>query len=230
MDSIDFHDYVMAGYVITTTADGEAYNRWMDADLLPPRIISVSPCVARMAPVFTWTGPTDEEYALFGIQKSVELTEWTDGRLDKTIGYPNIFFDLQTSRQFISKFVTKMDNTLLLGMALHRNQLDKFLTDAKAPANMGEYGVYEVISRRQIPDTGEVLGFEPISYSYGIEHSWHCNALDKAGWEKLQIHPNRYGLIDDLEDADKVAAFANDPGTGAEPGSWLPLLLIRYPL
>jgi hypothetical protein len=73
---------------------------------------------------------------------------------------------------------------------------------------------------------GAALGFEPIVLNGGLSCSWLCNGIDRAADHKLGIKTNAFGLIEHREDADRVVQYIREDG--AEPGLWLPWLLVRY--
>lgn len=78
---------------------------------------------------------------------------------------------------------------------------------------------------------GTVLGFEPLSYHHGIECSWLCNSLERSAEAALGIRPDPdSGLLSDVEDAVRVVEHISQDDVGAEPGTWLPWLVVRYPL
>ncbi len=227
MVNIDLSDYVASGYFITKYGDGSRYNRWMGLELLPPKILSLSSCVANFPPVIPWAFSSSEDYSVFGVstENDAELSRWADEHSEE-IGYPYVFYQLDTARKYIQRFVTHVEDLVLLGSAIHRSRVEEFLIEQKAPPQMGEYGVYNAISRGSLPETGKFLGLEIVSYRFGIEHSWHCNMIDKEGWEKFQIMPNAFGLIDSTEDADELVNYVIK--SPPEPGMWLPLVMIQY--
>ncbi|MBT8200830.1 MAG: hypothetical protein KJO36_09960, partial [Acidimicrobiia bacterium] len=71
--------------------------------------------------------------------------------------------------------------------------------------------------------------FEVLSYEYGLEHSWLCNRLEDDALAELGVSPNpRTGLLDSRQDATAVADWINEGSIGAEPGLWLPWLIVEY--
>ena len=74
---------------------------------------------------------------------------------------------------------------------------------------------------------GMLLGFEPIVIDGGLACSWLCNGIDRDADEKLGIQTNESGVLDRLDDAERVVRYIREDGH-AEPGVWLPWLLVRY--
>jgi hypothetical protein len=225
--NIELGNYVSGGYFITKFTDGTRYNRWMGKELLPAKILSVSPCVAGDLPVLSWARANSQECDLYGISPDniPILNEWGNA-LERAgeIGYPSVFYKLETARQYIERFVTDFEDIALVGIGLHRSRVENFL----APPQRSDYGVYEAISRRTELIPGEIIGFEIFCYYFGLTHSWHCNGLELHAWDEYQVRANSYGLIDAAENADKIADFAMDDN--AEPEIWLPLRIVKYPL
>jgi hypothetical protein len=61
----------------------------------------------------------------------------------------------------------------------------------------------------------------------GLSCSWLCNGIDRDADDKLGIKTNASGLIERLDEADRVVQYIREDGH-AEPGLWLPWLLVRY--
>ena len=94
---------------------------------------------------------------------------------------------------------------------------------------MGESGWFEVVKKLQPLPDGQFLGFELLNVDYGnVSHSWICNHLDVRFSETLGIQPNRWGLIEELENARQCCDDINEEKVGAEPGLWLPWALVKY--
>jgi hypothetical protein len=109
----------------------------------------------------------------------------------------------------------------------------QFLTGGpSAPENAGFVEsfnpVLDVVKRDQpLAAGGTVLGFEPLVANGGLACSWLCNGLDRDAEEKLGIQTNAHGLIDSMADAARVVRYIREDGH-AEPGLWLPWLLVQY--
>jgi hypothetical protein len=245
--SISLEDYVSAGYLLTQYVDSAPYNDWMRTvcrvaeDLLPNRFLSVGLCSALRAPIFDWTAPPKEDYINFGIplDQVPQLSTWADERLDKEIGHPNIFFHLATAREYIARFTNDASNLQLVGMGLHQSHLDTLaIIEQINPRRIGETGATiggfestgfaRAVKLAQHLVPGEALGFDVICLRYGIEHSWLCTCFAASALQQFGFRPNSFGLIDEKQNADELATYANEGSP--EEGVWLPVFIIRYPL
>jgi hypothetical protein len=82
--------------------------------------------------------------------------------------------------------------------------------------------------------SGEVLGFEVISFEYGdFSHTWLCSRLDAEMNQLFGIRPNQYGLLNEYDEAKKIYEWiAEDEmmGTRAEPVPYSFWLLVSHSL
>jgi len=113
--------------------------------------------------------------------------------------------------------------------------VDKFLEAAKPPDSKGKGGPVgtsgicdAVQKRRHVEAGGTVLGFEPMVYDLAMSCSWLCNGLEVEAKEKLGISPNEHGFIGTAEDAARCVGHISREDVGAEPGLWLPWLIVEY--
>jgi hypothetical protein len=51
-----------------------------------------------------------------------------------------------------------------------------------------------------------------------------------VAYDKFGVRPNKYGLIDNYEDAVKCAEYFEQPEVGAEQVPWVPWKLAQYKL
>lgn len=237
-------DYVSGGYLITLYADGASSNRWLRSaigateDLLPARMLSVGYCGASRAP--SLRGDFDEEKcARFGVSpaRKAEVISWVEERLDREVGFPDLFFRLPTAREYIRRFTSGAADIQLLGIGLHQERLHHIAqlerlrppgiaeTGAKL-AGFADTGFAQALRLGERPAAGEILGFDVICCYWNIDHSWHCNGLVVDGLDRFGFRPNQFGLINEKTNADKVADYANEIPT--EEGIWLPVLVTRY--
>ena len=243
---IDLRENLSGGYLVTRFTDGTAPNRWLksvtasDTDLIPDRILSVGFCGSQFAPIFDWAGASEQDYADFAIPKDMvaALNEWANARFDSEVSYPHNFFRLATAREYIRRFVRDSRDLQLLGIGVHRADLDKLEAVNKlnpsridssgaSIAGFMEGGFGRAIALAEPPVPGETLGFDVIACRYQIDHSWHCNALAKEALEQFGFRPNRVGLIDEKANADQLARYATEQCI--EDSIWLAVLVTRYP-
>ena len=94
--------------------------------------------------------------------------------------------------------------------------------------------MYSALKRQQtLGLDGSVHGFELLVMPGEAPHappsdSWLCLSLEKGASDHLGVATNRYGLIDTFGDAMKVVDCIERDTFRAEPGAWLPWLLIQY--
>jgi hypothetical protein len=248
MTKVKLAEYLSGGYVITRYIDGASHNQWLrevggrTEDLLPPQILSVGLCNTSHAPVFDWTGPLDEDYANYGIPSNFipELSAWASAKKsNKEIGFPNIFLRLSTAQEYLRRFAKNVSDLQLLGIGLHQERLHQIIElELRRPARIAETGAKtagfadtgfaQAFSLKEPPIPSEIVGFDVICCEYNIDHSWICNGLQADALDKFHFRPNGFGLIDEKADADKLADYADE--IQPEPGVWLPILVMRYPL
>jgi hypothetical protein len=124
---------------------------------------------------------------------------------------------------------------IMVELALGREHVAGFVAASIPPpplpgqAAFGEAGVRTGI-RRDVTPTGDgrPLGFEPLVFDHALSCSWLCNGLESAVAQQLGIHTNDAGLIAGADQAARVVGYISRPDVGAEPGLWLPWLLIEH--
>ncbi len=234
-------DFISAGYLVTREVDRPAY---FSADLLPARIISASSCIASFVPdtwCIEWTQDAQDKRikgaAAFGlpIQALEKVTAWATPRFGKSIRWPNVMVDLETAMDLVRCFLTTVPGVKVIELALHRSMTDGFCHKAEPPAQIpgfapvGRKGIHEVILEgKSLSQAGVVLGFEPLVFDHGLSHSWLCNNLDAVLAQALGIKPNRYGLLESIDEARRGVEYIARDDVGAEPGLWLPWLIIDH--
>ncbi len=235
-------DFVSGGFYITKPMERpECFSR----DLLPARILSVSPCISPFVPdvwAIEWTSASREERlekaGTFGISAEIhEVIPWVTSRFDKEIGWPNVCYKIDTANEFRETFLSKAPDAIILGIGLHKSCIAKFVAFTKPPekesghAPIGESGVRFCVQQGTRLPEGNVLGFELIvtdEQSRVLDHSWLCNGLEKYAHDKYGILLNANGFIERYDDALKCADDISCGEVGAEPGLWLPWLVVRY--
>jgi hypothetical protein len=234
-------DFISAGFIITREVDRPSY---MSADLLPPHIVSASGCIARFVPetwCIEWTQDNRdrriEQAGAFGLDSAAlaEITAWVTARFDDSILWPNVMVDLETARELVSQFLRALPDVKVLELALHRSMTESFCHEAEPSpqepgyAPIGRQGVHEAILKgKPASGGGQVLGFEPLVFNYTLSCSWLCNGLETAIDREFGIRPNPHGLITGFDEAYKCVEYISRPDVGAEPGLWLPWLLVDH--
>jgi hypothetical protein len=234
------NDFVSAGFFVSKRVPRQAY---MSSALLPEKLISASHCIGNFIPdlwAIEWVNESQESRAenaeAFGIDstKLKEVINWVTPRFGDEIGWPNICFNLAIAKEIKTLFVPEMVDSVIIELALHRKFIDAFCAEAEPAKSQADYapvgkqGVYEAILKgRTIMPGGMQLGFEPLVFDGALSCSWLCNGLEKDIKERFGISPNKYGFIELFEDACKSIEYISREDVGAEPGLWLPWLLIE---
>jgi hypothetical protein len=155
------------------------------------------------------------------VPKTVRTRSWA----------PNVAFARSVIHDFLDQFVEDATELVILGCGRSAEHRTLLLEHARSPAGLGEYGVLEMLERNvPLEAGGRVLGYEPVSYEYGLEHSWTCNALETEAQARLGVTSDQQtGLLASYREGVSVAEYINSDDVGSEPGRWLPWLIVRYP-
>jgi len=239
MTVFDSSDYIVGGYFLTHAVPRPDY---LDADLIPERIVSVSESITTILQAYWGTAMEHnrDKVVNFGIpaEKHYEFINWS--RSNEDVGHPNTFFSLDAARFFVQRFIPNTDKLLLLGAALHKELVADFLEQSKQvvfdPIREiyvhSDYATPKVLKRREHPPTGgETLGYELLGYDAGF-WSWLRNGLEKDAYLHYGVRPNQHGLIDEYEQALHVHKWIkSEQQNGSmkvEPIPYAPWMLIRY--
>ena len=143
------------------------------------------------------------------------------------------------AQEYIRRYTDHSSDMQLLGIGLHQERLHQvYELEQRRPGYVSETGAKvtgfadtgfaQALKLKELPERGEILGFDIICLDFNIDHSWHCSALAVDAVQKFNFYPNQFGLIDNKADADKLAEYADE--IQPEHGVWLPVLVTRYPL
>ncbi len=143
------------------------------------------------------------------------------------------FRTLSAAEEVLRDLLPGRADLVIVGLGLPR----KFVNDLLAIAATGPVDeinsatselLVEALNKNQsFAPGGEALGYEPLVLNGGLSCSWLCNGIDRVADDKLGIKTNGFGLIERFADADRVVQYIREDGH-AEPGLWLPWLLVRY--
>lgn len=237
---ISLDQYVSAGYFVTRLIPRPCV---FSSELLPQSILSACSCICDFVPdswCIAWADSDDrreKEASKFRID-AVNLTsliEFVTTEFGRKFGWPNVCFTRATAEEIASRFVPPEVDPLIFGLGLHESLIDEFCEYAKPKesppgyAPIGESGIRMAVKNRAPLDPqGHSLGFELLAFEYGLDHSWLCNRLEKEIDDKLHVRPNEHGFIQTFQDALLCSKYIGSPDVGAEPGLWLPWLVVRY--
>lgn len=237
----ELSDYVLAGVFITKAVPRADFG---GSDLLPSCMVSLSSCISNFFPdtwAIEWSSDDIERRvkssAIFGINENTlgETIKVVTERFDTDFGWPNVIYTADAARRIFKECLPKDVEAEIIGAALHRSHVETYLKCA-APtkpepgfAPMGAHGTCDVLSRGKSPEQPhEILGFELLTYNHGLSCSWLCNKLEVECYHKLDVSPNAHGFIGSFNDAKRCVEYVSSDEVGAEPGVWLPWLLLRY--
>jgi hypothetical protein len=242
MTEVSISEYTCGGYYLARAAKRADY---LTSELLPDQVLSASGCISDFFPgtwAIEWVSDIFEERLrqasafLISEHDLPKVLAWTTASFSKEFGWPHTFYRLEAARKARERFVPKVPDVALFGLGLHLSHTEEFLNEARSSphqpecAPAGQTGVFECVSSgRKITMGGDVRGFELLVSQHGLlTCSWLCNRLEKDCAYRLGIVPNRFGFIQSLDDARKCAALISRGEVGAEPGLWLPWLVVSY--
>jgi hypothetical protein len=168
----------------------------------------------------------------------VELNKWFRDRIDdNTVVWPSLFRNPWTAHDALRKFFQRnaTENELVvLGLGVTRESaeaIDNEMESNAMPGTQLYIPELEVLRERQsLDDSGKVLGFEILCFFAigGFSCSWYCNYLHQEGKKHLGVTPGKLGLLESQADAAAMAELCNRPEIAAEPGLWVPVLLVEF--
>jgi hypothetical protein len=235
--------YLSAGFLVTRRIPRPACNA---ADLLPPTILSASGDLAAFIPdpwAIAWCGiePDDRRADAAKLGIAPDRVDGVIARVTALVGdetrygWPNICHSLEAAAEMVRLAAQGGAGLVVLELGLHADDVPVFLEASALPPSppgtspYGEPGVRAALrGGRPVLATGRPLGFEPLVYDRALGCSWLCNGLEVPVARALGIMPNAAGLLADPEEARRAVAYISGDGVGAEPGLWLPWLLIEH--
>ena len=231
---------VSGGFYITQSIQRPAYS---NPRLLPKRVVTASRCITKFLPdtwCIEWTNDCVSERKMtaeyFGLNENemYSLISEMTAAFDSSLDWPNTIRDLKFARSIADSFLADEPDIRILELGLHSEYVRAMCEDMEPEqhagfAPVGRQGIHEAILRmQQVSRTGMILGFEPLLSNHSIACSWLCNGLETEVAEHLAILPNANGLIDTFEEAQAAVSYIGRDEVGAEPGLWLPWLIIDH--
>lgn len=231
--------FISAGFFVTRSVRRPDY---VNHFLIPDPLVSLSSCFVKFLPdtwCLEWTNDSEEDRSrgaeFFDLTEDqlFELVATVTPEFGQKFGWPNVVWDLEFARALATTFL-RSPETRVLELGLHEDFVPLFCRDAEPQqqeglAPVGRQGIHEaILERRRTSDLGVPLGFEPLLSDGQLSCSWLCNGLETLVAQRLQVQPNRAGLIETLEEARAVVSFIGRDDVAAEPGLWLPWLVIDH--
>jgi hypothetical protein len=232
--------FVSGGFYITRSVPRPGSS---NSHLLPERVVIVSRCLTKFLPdtwCIEWTNDSSLEHvataAYFGLDENVLfglISEMT-AAFGTSFGWPSAIWDLQFARSIANSFLADTSDIRILEPGLHSEYVGAVCQEAEPKqfagfAPVGRQGIHEAILRMQpVESTRVILGFEPLVWNQTQSCSWLCNGLEIAVAKHLGTVPNANGLIDTFAKAQAAALYIGRNEIGAEPGLWVPWLIIEH--
>lgn len=225
-------DFVSGGYLIARPA---ARTPYMDAALVPERVLTASNCIVSFVPdswAFDWGEDLQrrrDAAAACGLGEAEHdgLTVWADAALqDGRLGWPNVLFEVEAAFELKRRF--RLDDFVIFGISLPTDLAGAFLEENAGHAPPGH--VQAISAGRPPADGGQRLGFDVLGWEGGIAgfHSYLCNGLETEFRAALGVVPNARGFFDSEGEARRCAAHVDGREDLGEPGLWLPWLVQEY--
>lgn len=228
--------YISGGYYIVTPIKRPDY---MDKDLIPDTILSVSECICDFHPEINvlW-GHSDEAKHKYVQQLNIsqstyeEIEQWVGEKFEAGIfAYPQVFTTLELAKHFLYKFLYHLTEAKIIGIGLPEEYVEEFLKNEEFQneSEVNQYDIEKLLSRK-IPieeKDSKMIGYEVLGFDYGVFHSYLCNGLEKDYKKRFGFTLNENGFISTLEEAIRFCDLTNDE-EGAEPVLWLPWGIFEY--
>jgi hypothetical protein len=230
-------NFISGGYYIITSVVRPDY---MDKELTPDTILSVSECICDLHPETTvlW-GRSNEVKRKYAQQLNLshdtfnEIEKWVEDKFEAGIfGFPQVFTTFELAREFLSKFLCHLSDAKIIGIGLPKEYVEEFIEyeESKNKPEENQYGIEKLLLRR-IPieeKDSKMMGYEVLGFEYGTFHSYLCNGLEKDFNKHFKFTLNQNGLIPSLEEAARYCEYSNEEDLGTEPVLWLPWALYVY--
>ncbi len=223
--------FLSAGFYLIKENDRKEYQ---NKEFVPEKIISLSNCICDTFPniwAYQWDNNAIKEVEIIALKYGIDteimtkLKEEIYRESDKSIGWPNVFYDKKTAIEFYKKFFTKIPDIKLIEVGIEEKYSQKL------PKESESNGIINKLREKsKVLPNGKIIGYDVVGYAYGFSCSFLCNGLEKDYKEKFNIILNEIGLFSNYEDAEKVAEYNLRDDVGAEPILWLPWAVIEHEL
>jgi hypothetical protein len=213
--------YYSGGYYLIEQHGRPSY---INGSIVPSTILSVSPCICNTYPDgFNWY--RDRQLSEFDNKMIKNFKGWMGKKLDdQQIGWPNVFYDLEITREFYKRFLSSLSKIRCIGIGLKAEFIKNFLDCLISY----EEGVPQcLIQKKILEEEGEFLGFEVLGYDICSFHSYLCNGLEEE-LPQFAISLNSEGLIDDFKQAIQFSESISNRGDELEVDYYCPWALYEY--
>jgi hypothetical protein len=180
---------------------------------------------------YSWATPRDsDKEEMEGLELTDEkiksLREWVDKAFEnKRIGWPNLFRDLETLREYSDRFFPEISGKQIISIYFSKPESADLLSEFKPKKeNFGTVGLYDGLQKMVPEETlteEKFIGFDIIGIEgNGDFHSFHCHDISGDLIERFHLTKNQYGLFEDTRDWQPVVDYMNAEETGCEPVPW----------
>jgi hypothetical protein len=203
--------------------------------------LTVSKCLAEFVPD-DWAYMSSDQKSMkaetakaFGIaaNKIDQLTIWCTSQFTekKTLGWPNVIFDIETARELVKRFCEGPTPPTLLGIGLPFEMSGQFFESSRSDTRSSSdevQGVPMALQRGLIlPEEGDLLGFEALGYR--SDGSFHSSKCYRSGSSRLHdVRFNDFGYCMNMSDALLLCKIHSE--NTAEQIVWLPWEIRKYGL
>lgn len=194
---------------------------YMDEKIVPETVLSVSSCLCKQYPdtSILW-GNSEVEKARYMDQLGLSLNtvqlfeQWIEEhRNTGDILFPQVFSSLHSAQDFLNRFLIQHPGIRIISIGLPERYKSDFLEDIElfSSKNPEPYGVEKMLLQHHPPekDGAKKVGYEVLGFDSGSFHSYLCNGLESDFRQHFNFSPNRYGLIDSIEEADRYSDYCN---------------------
>ncbi len=214
---------------------------YMDEKIVPETVLSVSGCLCKQYPdtSILW-GNSEVKKERYMDQLGLSLNtfqlfeHWIEEhRNTGDVLFPQVFSDLHSAGDFLNRFLIQIPDIRIISIGLPERYKSDFLEDIElfSSKNPEPYGVEKMLLQHHPPekDGAKKVGYEVLGFDSGSFHSYLCNGLERDFRQHFNFSPNRYGLIDSIEEADRYSDYCNELGEEeTESVLWFPWAIFEH--
>lgn len=214
---------------------------YMDEKIIPETVLSVSSCLCKQYPdTGTLWGNSEVKKARYMDQLGLSLNtfqlfeKWIEEhRNTSDVLFPQVFSSLHSAQDFLNRFLIQLPGIRIISIGLPERYKSDFLEDIElfSSKNPEPYGVEKMLLQHHPPEIegAKKVGYEVLGFDSGSFHSYLCNGLERDFRQHFNFSPNRYGLINSIEEADRYSDYCNGLGEEeTESVLWLPWAIYEY--
>lgn len=214
---------------------------YMDEKIVHETVLSVSSCLCKQYPdtSILW-GNSEVKKARYMDQLGLSLNtiqlfeQWIEEhRNTGDVLFPQVFSSLHSAQDFLNRFLIQYPGIRIISIGLPEHYKSDFLEDIElfSSKNPEPYGVEKMLLQHHPPekDGAKKVGYEVLGFDSGSFHSYLCNGLESDFRQHFNFSPNRYGLIDSIEEADRYSDYCNELSEEeTESVLWLPWAIFEH--